>query len=154
LLGELSTDQHTGPTENAFKEYLQTEAAENLDRALATKGKHLKPDLFAIRGVLLLDKGNMQSAKKEFLMELDEVSQAPALRRDSSRKGLEFRQRTLIACYYNLAVAEDGLGNSKEALSWIRLAEQEQNQYGRTVVPGLSDVRQKLESTITTHDHE
>jgi hypothetical protein len=39
-------------------------------------------------------------------------------------------------------------------LSWIRLAEQEQNQLGRTVIPGLSDSRQKLESKMTTLDHE
>ena len=103
------------------------------------------PDLFLNRGVLLLDKGNMQSAKKEFLAELDEVSQLPSL---------EARQEALIACYYNLAVAEAGLGNSNEALSWIKLAEQEQNQLGRTVIPGLSDDRQKLESTMTTRDHE
>ena len=145
LLSELSTDHHTGPTENAFKEYLQTQASENFDRALATKGEHLMPDLFLNRGVLLLDKGDMQSAKKEFLAELDEVSQLPSP---------EARQEALIACHYNLAVTEDGLGNSREALSWIRLAEQEQNQLGRTVIPGLSDARQKLESTIITGDHE
>ena len=145
LLSELSTDQHTGPTESAFKEYLQTKASENFDRALATKGEHLMPDLFLNRGVLLLDKGDMQSAKKQFLAELDEVSQLPSP---------EARQEALIACYYNLAVAEEGLGNSKEALSWIRLAEQEQNQLGRTVIPGLTDDRQKLESTIITRDRE
>jgi hypothetical protein len=103
------------------------------------------PDLFLNRGVLFLDKGDMQSAKKEFLAELDEVSQLPSP---------EARQEALIACYYNLAVTEEGLGNSREALSWIRLAEQEQNQLGRTVIPGLSDNRQKLESTMTTRDHE
>lgn len=145
LLSELSTDHHNGPTENAFKEYLQTQASENFDRALATKGEHLMPDLFLNRGVLLLDKGDMQSAKKEFLAELDEVSQLPSP---------EARQEALIACHYNLAVTEDGLGNSREALFWIRLAEQEQNQLGRTIIPGLSDGRQKLESTIITHDHE
>jgi hypothetical protein len=95
--------------------------------------------------VLSLDKGEVQPAKKEFLTELDEVSQLPSP---------EARQEALIACYYNLAVAEEGLGNSREALSWIRLAEQEQNQLGRTVIPGLSDNRQKLESAITTHEHE
>ncbi|PYY20055.1 MAG: hypothetical protein DMG62_24025 [Acidobacteria bacterium] len=145
LLSELSAGQHTGPAENAFKGHLQSKASENFDRALATKGSHLMPDLFLSRGVLLLDKGDMQSAKKEFLAELDEVSQLPSP---------EARQEALIACYYNLAVAEDGLGNPKEALSWIRLAEQEQNQLGRTVIPGLSDDRQKLESTMTTRDHE
>jgi len=145
LLSELSAGQHAGPTENAFKEYLQTKASENFDRALAAKGEHLMPDLFLSRGVLLLDKGDMQSGKKEFLAELDEVSQLPSP---------EARQEALVACYYNLAVAEEGLGNSREALSWIRLAEQEQDQLGRTVIPGLSDDRQKIESTMTTHDRE
>jgi tetratricopeptide (TPR) repeat protein len=117
---------------------------ENFDRALATKGEHLMPDLFLNRGALLLDKGDMQSAKKEFLKELEEVSQLPSL---------EARQEALIACYYNLAVAEGGLGNSGEALSWIRLAEQEQNHLGKTIIPGLSEDRQKLESATTTRDH-
>jgi hypothetical protein len=145
LLSELSADQHTGPTENAFKEYLQTEASENFDHALATKGEHLMPDLFLSRGILFVDKGDMQSAKKEFLAEQDEASQLPSP---------EARQEALIACHYNLAVAEEGLGNSKEALSWIRLAMQEQSQLGRTVIPGLSDDLQKLESRMTTRDHE
>ena len=145
LLFELSAGHHTGSTENAFKKYLQAKASENFDRALATKGEHLLPELFLSRGVLLLDKGDMESAKKEFLAELDEASQLPSP---------EARQEALIACYYNLGVAEEGLGNSKEALSWIRLAEQEQNQLGRTVIPGLSDDRQKLESKMTTRDHE
>ena len=145
LLSELSTDQHAGPTENAFKEYLQTKASENFDRALATKGEHLMPDLFLSRGVLLIDKRDTQSAKKEFLAELDEVSQLPSP---------EGKKEALIACYYNLAVAEEALGNSGKALSWIRLAELEQNQLGRTIIPGLSDDRQKLESTMTTRDHE
>jgi hypothetical protein len=144
LLAEVSIDQHTGSAENEFKEYLQTEATENFDRALATKGEHLMPDLFLSRGVLLLDKGNMQSAKKEFLTELEEVSQLPSL---------EARQEAFIACYYNLAVAEGGLGNSGEALSWIRLAEQEQTELGKTIIPGLSEDRQKLESATTTRDH-
>jgi hypothetical protein len=144
LLAELSIDQHTGSAESAFKEYLQTKAAESFDRALATKGEHLMPDLFLNRGVLSLDKGDMRSAKKEFLAELDEVSQLPSP---------EARQEALIACYYNLAIAEEGLGNSGEALSWIRLAEQEQNQLGKTIIPGLSEDREKLESTKTTRDH-
>ena len=145
LLSELSAEQHSGPAESGFKQHLQTKASENFDRALATKGEHLMPDLFLSRGVLLLDKGDMQSAKKEFLAELDEVSQLPSP---------EARQEALIACHYNLAVAEQGLGNSREALSWMRLAEQEQDQLGKTVIPGLSNDRQKRESTMTTRDHE
>jgi hypothetical protein len=145
LLSDLSADQHTGPIENAFKNYLQTKASENFDQALAKKGEHLMPDLFLSRGVLFLDTGDMQSAKKEFMTELKETSQLPSP---------EARQEALIASHYNLAVAEEGLGNSNEALSWIRLAEQEQNQLGRMIVPGLSESRQKLESTMRTYDHE
>jgi hypothetical protein len=143
LLAELSTDQRTGSAEKAFKEYLQARALENFDRAFATKGEHLMPDLFLNRGVLLLDKGDMQSAKQEFLAELNEVSQLT---------NVEARQEASVACYYNLAVAESGLGNAGEALSWIKLAEKEQNQLGRTIIPGLSEDRQKLESTTTSPD--
>ncbi len=43
----------------------------------------------------------------------------------------EGQQEALIACHYNLAVAEQGLGHTKEALSWIRLAEEEQDKLGQ-----------------------
>jgi tetratricopeptide (TPR) repeat protein len=145
LLSELAHDRHDGPIENSFKEYLQAKAAENFDYALATKGEHIVPDLFLSRGVFFVDKGDMQSAKKEFLAELDEASSLP----DS-----DARQEALIACHYNLAVAEERLGHLKEALSWIRLAEEEQNELGRTVIPGLSDRRQQLESKMATLHYE
>jgi hypothetical protein len=145
LLSELADDQHNGPIENAFKEYLQAKGAENFDYALAAKGEHIMPDLFLSRGVFFVDKGDMQSAKKEFLADLDEASSLP----DS-----DARQEALIACHYNLAVAEERLGHSKEALSWIRLAEEEQNELGRTVITGLTASRQKLESKMATLHHE
>lgn len=145
LLPELLDDRHDGPIENAFKEDLQAKAAENFDSALARKGEHLMPDLFLSRGVLSVDKGDMQSAKKEFLADLNDASQLPFP---------EARQEALIACHYNLAVAEQGLGQAKEALSWIRLAEKEQDELGRTVVPGLTADRQKLELTMAPLDHE
>jgi uncharacterized membrane protein (UPF0136 family) len=145
LLSELTDNRHNGPAENAFEENLQTKAAENFDSAAARKGEHILPDLFLSRGVLYLDQGDMQSAKKEFLTEIDEASQVPYS---------EGRQEALIACHYNLAVAEDGLGNPKEALAWIRLAEEEQDTLGRTVVPRLTADRQQLESTMATRHHE
>jgi hypothetical protein len=99
------------------------------------------PDLFLSRGVYFFDKGDMQSAKKEFLAEIDEASGLPYF---------EGQQEALIACHYNLAVAEQGLGHSKDALSWIRLAEEEQDKLGRTVLPEITPARQKLESMATT----
>jgi hypothetical protein len=145
LLAELLDDRHSGSAENVFKEHLQTKAAENFDAAAARKGEHILPDLFLCRGVLFLDKGDMQSAKTEFLSELDEALQLPYS---------EGRQEALIPCHYNMAVAEHGLGHAKEALSWIRLAEEEQDKLGRTVIPGLAADRQQLESTMKTNRHE
>jgi tetratricopeptide (TPR) repeat protein len=140
LLSELAHDRHNGPVGNAFKEYLQAKAGENFDYALARKGEHITPALFFSRGVFFVDKDDMQSAKKEFLAEIDEASSLP----DS-----DARQEPLISGYYNLAVVEERLGHSKDALSWIRLAEEEQNRLGRTVIPGITAARQKLESIAT-----
>ncbi|HSS16833.1 MAG TPA: hypothetical protein VLQ29_07610 [Candidatus Dormibacteraeota bacterium] len=141
LLAELPENQHSGPVEKAFKEYLLAKAGENFDEAVTRKGAHIMPDLFLSRGVYFLDKDDMQSAKKEFLAEIDEASGLPYS---------EGQQEALIACHYNLAVAEQGLGHSKDALSWIRLAEEEQDKLGRTVLPEITPARQKLESMATT----
>jgi protein O-mannosyl-transferase len=145
LLNELADNQHNGPLENAFKEYLGTKAAENFDEAVARRGTHIVPNLFLSRGLFFADKGDMHSAKNEFLTALDEASQLP----DS-----DTRQEASIAAHYNLAVAEAGLGQLKEALSWIRLAEGEQDRLGRTVVPELTASRQKLESKMPAVDHD
>jgi tetratricopeptide (TPR) repeat protein len=141
LLAELADTQHGGPVEKAFKDYLLAKASENFDEAVTRKGAHIIPDLFVSRGVCYLDKGDMESAKKEFLVGLDEASELPYS---------EGQQEALITCHYNLAVAEQGLGHSKEALSWVRLAEEEQDKLGRTVLPEITPARQKLESMATT----
>ncbi|HXQ02669.1 MAG TPA: hypothetical protein VN801_06835 [Candidatus Udaeobacter sp.] len=141
LLSELSEKQRNGPAENAFKEYLQTRAAENFDQAVARKGAHIAPPIFLSRGVLFADKGDMQSAKNEFLAELEEASQLPYS---------EARDEAVITAYYDLAVAEAGLGHSREALKWIRLADEEQAKLGRTVLPEITAARQKLESMATS----
>ena len=82
----------------------------------------------------------MQSAKNEFLAELEEASQLPYS---------EARDEAVITAYYDLAVAEAGLGNSKE-VTWIRLADEEQAKLGRTVLPEITAARQKLESMATS----
>jgi hypothetical protein len=137
LLAELAENQHSGPVEKAFKEYLLAQAEKNFDEAVTRKGAHIMPDLFLSRGVCFLDKGDLESAKKEFLAGIDEASGLPYS---------DGQQEALIACHYNLAVAEQGLGHTKEALSWIRLAEEEQGKLGRTVLPEITPARQKLES--------
>jgi hypothetical protein len=83
----------------------------------------------------------MQSAKNEFLAELEEASQLPYS---------EARDEAVIMAYYDLAVAEAGLGHPKEALTWIRLADEGQDKLGRTVLPEITPARQKLESMATS----
>ena len=141
LLAELAENRHGGPVEKAFKEYLLAKASENFDEAVTRKGAHIMPDLFLSRGVCYLDKGDMESAKKDFLAGVEEASELPYS---------EGQQEALITCHYNLAVAEQGLGHSKEALSWVRLAEEEQDKLGRTVLPEITPARQKLESMATS----
>ena len=63
---------------------------------------------------------------------------------------LKLGDEAVITAHYNLAVAEQGLGHPKEALSWIRLAEEGQDKLGRTVLPEITAGRQKLESIATT----
>jgi hypothetical protein len=145
LLSELSENQHSGPSENAFKEYLQSKAAENLDEAIARKGEHVIPKLFLARAALFADKGDLESAKKQFLVALGEVSRMPYS---------ESQQETLIRCHYNLAVVEGTMGHFEDALSWIRLAEEEQGKLGRSVIPELTANRQELEAVIATRHRE
>ena len=140
LLSELDERNHTGRIEQAFKEYLEIKAAENFDRAVATKGAHIAPSIFLSRGVLFVDKGDIESAKKEFLAQLNEASQLSYS---------EARDEALITAYYDLAVAESALRHPKEALTWIRLADEGQNKLGRIVVPEISAAREKLESVTT-----
>ena len=144
LLAELSLNQHNGPVENAFKEYLQNKAAENFDEAVAKKGREVMADLFLVRGVLFADKGEMQSAKKEYVAGIDEASRLTYS---------EVQQEVLVSCHYNLGVAEWTLGHYKEALSWMRIAEEEQDKLGRTLIPELTVNRKKLEAFVAQGLH-
>jgi hypothetical protein len=141
LLAELADNQHGGLVEKAFKEHLLAQAVENFDQAIARKGSHIMPDLFVSRGVCFLDQDELEPAKKEFLIAVDEASELPYS---------DGQQEALITAYYNLAVSEQGLGNSKEALSWLKRAEETQDKLGRTVLPEITPARQKLESMATT----
>jgi hypothetical protein len=145
LLHELSDNQHNGAAEKAFKEYLQSKAAENLDEAVAQKKEQAVPILFLSRAWLFFDEDDKQSALREFGAALDEASRMT----DS-----EAQREMFIMCHYNLALAEWAFGHFKEALSSISLAEEEQNKLGRSVIPELTAKREKLESMASTLGHE
>lgn len=141
LLNELNTNKHNGPVEEEFKKYLQTLALNDLDEAVKRKGKNIMGEMFFHRGMLKIDMGDLQGAKKEFLSAITEVSR-------SNYEGGQ--QEVLVNCHYNLAIAEWTLGNYKEALPWIKLAEDEQNKFGQVWFSDLTDNRKKLEQIIAS----
>lgn len=139
LLSELSINQHNGPVENAFKDDLLNKAKQYFDSAVAVKGNHIMGELYFHRGMLFLDKGDMPSAKKEFLAAISEAS------RLSFSEGQE---EVFVNCHYNLGIAEWTLGNYTEALKWIKLAEEEQNKFGGNWFSDLTANRKRLEGII------
>ena len=116
-------------------------AWDDLEQSLVKKERHIMPDLFFHRGLLLLDQGDSKGARKEFLAGIQEASRLAFT---------EGRQEILINIYYNLGVLEWGITEYKEALRWLLLAEQEQNQFNRKVIPDLTTHRKRLEEIIAT----
>jgi hypothetical protein len=141
LLTELSTNQHNGPVENAFKDDLLNKAKQYFDSAVAVKGNHIMGELYFHRGMLFIDKADMPAAKKEFLAAINEAS------RLSFTEGQE---EVFVNCHYNLGIAEWTMGNYTEALKWIKLAEEEQNKFGGNWFPDLATNRKRLEGIIAT----
>ena len=141
LLNELDAGQHNGPVENNFQKYLQSQALNFLDQAIAKKGKNIMADLYFHRGMLKLDMGDMEGAKKEFLGGIDEASKLGYA---------EGQQEVLLNLHYNLAIAEWGQQHYQEALKWMKIAEDEKNKFSSDLFPELTDNRKRLEQIIAT----
>ncbi len=141
LISEWERGQKSGPLENEFKNYLLTLAWNNFEKTKQTKGDRILPELYFRRGLVLLDKGDLAGAKKEFLVSVDEGS------RHSFE---EARQTALVRGHNALGILAWTVGNYDEALMWLAKAEQEQNQFGRVIVPDLSENRKKLEGIISS----
>jgi hypothetical protein len=141
LLSEWSQGQRSGPIETEFQHHLRTLAQQGFDRALAAKGRHILPDLYLRRGLLLLDQDDLQGARKEFLAAADESS------RSSFTEG---RQEVLVNSYNNLGIVAWRQTNYSEALHWLRLAEEEQKRSGSNWLPDLTANRKRLEAIIAS----
>ena len=141
LLSEWSQGQRGGAIETEFQHHLRTLAQQGFDSALSAKGKHILPDLYLRRGLLLLDQDDLQGARREFLAAVDETS------RSSFTEG---RQEVLVNSYNNLGIVAWRQTNYSEALRWLRLAEEEQTRSGGNWVPDLTANRKRLEAIIAT----
>ena len=141
LLSEWSQGQRGGPIETEFQHHLRTLAQQGFDSALSAKGRHILPDLYLRRGLLLLDQDDLQGARAEFLSAVDEAA------RSSFTEG---RQEVLVNSYNNLGIVEWRQTNYSEALHWLRLAEEEQTRSGGNWLPDLTANRKRLEAIIAT----
>jgi len=139
LLSEWGANQHGGAAEKEFQNYLWNLASENFDKALATQGTHVFPLLYFRRGVLLLDRGDLMGAKKEFQAALAESEL-------SSVK--ETRDEITVSCHNAFGAIAWKLGDYREALKWYKITEEEQTRLGGNWVPDISDKRQKMEATV------
>jgi len=143
LLTELNAGRRGGAIEKEFQNDLLSLSWQNFESALHNLGTHVLPHLLYKRGILQLDRGNMQAAKKEFLNALDETAR-------SSVK--EIREELSVSSYNALAIIEWRSNNYREALKWYRMADEEQKKFGGNWVPDLSENRQNQEKIVAILD--
>ena len=137
LLSEWSAGQHGGPLEKAFQDHLRTLAWNAFERSLSVKGTHVMPGLSYNRGLILISRGDLQAARKEFLAALEEASResfAPV------------REQITVYSHSQLGAIAVKERDYNEALRWYRLAEEEQLRFGGNWVENLNATRQKLET--------
>ena len=141
LLLEWKAGQRGGPVEKAFQENLRALAWELLERGLRTKGDRPMASLYFRRGMVLGVRGNLDGARKEFLVALDEAS----------------RETDINAQHEMIVVSHDALGvlamtanDYREALRWFQMAEAEQARFGGRWVTDITAKRQRMEKLIAS----
>jgi hypothetical protein len=89
--------------------------------------------------VLLVDDGDKQGARKEFLAAADEAAKFPFA---------EWRNEMLVRSHNALGITAWQEGNFSEAMRWLKLADEEQIRTGGNWVPDLTANRKRLEGII------
>jgi hypothetical protein len=141
LLSEWSRGQRGGPVERSFQDDLRGLAWDAFESCLRVKGTRIMPGLYYNRGLILLDRGGLQGARREFLAAVDEASRFPIG---------EIQGETLVESHDAVGVVAWRSGDYPEALRWFRLAEEEQTRFGGNWVPDLSAKCQQLEGIIAS----
>ena len=98
------------------------------------------PSIYFRRGLILVDRGDLQGARKEFQAALDEAAR---------HQYVEAREEMTVKSENALGVVAWTGGEYDEALRWLRKAEEEQNRFGGNWVPELTANRQRLEGIIS-----
>ena len=136
LLSEWNANQHNGPTEKEFQDYIRNEALQAFEKAIREKGNRVMPAIYYNRGNIFLDRGNLAEARKEYELTLAEVQ---------NETFAEVKEQLTIYCYYAIGVIEIRQGNTAGGKTWFEKADATQTSYGRIWLPRIRDDIRSLE---------
>jgi hypothetical protein len=141
LGAEITSGQANGQMHKEFKDQIMSLAWDAFQKTLQTKGDRVMPALFYNRGLILMERNDLNGAKKEFLAGVNEAS----------REGFaQVRNELTVYCYTDLGIISWKQVNYEESLKWFKLAEQQQNSAGANWVPTLSQTCKQLEGIIAS----
>lgn len=141
LNAEIASGQASGQMHKEFKDQIMSLAWDAFQKTLQTKGDRVMPALFYNRGLILMERNDLNDAKKEFLAGVKEAS----------REGFaQVRNELTVYCYTDLGIIAYKQVNYQESLKWFKLAEQQQNSAGVNWVPTLSQTCKQLEGIIAS----
>jgi len=135
LLVEWNKGQHGGPVEEVFQRDLWALAWDAFEKSLHAKGTRAIPALTYRRGSLLLIRGDLQGARKEFLDSLDE-----------NKRSTVTTAREDVLCHNALGDVASKEEDYREALRWYRMAEDEQRRADGSWVTGIDKSRERMEA--------
>jgi len=140
LISELSAGRQDGAVKQ-FKNDLFSLAWDAFEKTVQTKGERVMPALYYNRGLILLEQGELNGAKKEFFAGVNEAS----------KEGFaQVRNQVTVYCYTNLGIIAWRQTDYPEALKWFRLAEKQQNIAGANWMPTLAQTCKQLEDIIAS----
>ena len=137
LLAEWSKGQRGGPVEEVFQRDLWALAWDAFEKSLHAKGTRAIPALYYRRGTLLLNRGDLQGARREFLDSLDE-----------NKRSTVTTAREDVLCYNALGDVASKEEDYREALRWYRMAEDQQRRADGSWVTGIDKSRERMEGIV------
>ncbi|MFH1218867.1 MAG: hypothetical protein V1694_00205 [Candidatus Eisenbacteria bacterium] len=135
LFGEWGRKDYRGPMSLAFQSHLRSLARQEFERALATKGSLVQPNLFFRMGKLELDSGNTEQAREDFQKAYEE---------SRLHTSSEVRQEMAVLSQYALGVIAWRRGEYDEAMRLLVAAGEEQKRAGRIWQPNIDESIERL----------
>jgi 4-amino-4-deoxy-L-arabinose transferase-like glycosyltransferase len=144
LLSVWDQGKRESPEELAFQNQLRSLAWEAFDQSLKRKGNRIMPGLYYNRGLVLLNNGDLEGAKKEFLTTLDEASKETFA---------EVREQLTVYSHYDLGIIAWKKADYQQALKWFKMAEEEQTRFGGNWLPDISQNRKRMEQIVSSQSN-